>query len=164
MRIGVMIGGEVLGQQVDLKRLFREAYGAEERGFASVWVPHISGVDAIDALAIVEWGIRRIELGNRDVDNETSHARGARRAPCSRGRRRGGTPRAPDRGGVPDRGYRVRPTEGAGWRTSLCEGTDACLRTEPCSTVKGPQDPRTSRSWETPQPSGRSCVDSSMLV
>lgn len=73
MRIGVVVGGEVLGQQADLEKLVRQARRAEERGFASVWVPHIFGVDAVVALAIVGREIQRIELGTAVVPTFTRH-------------------------------------------------------------------------------------------
>ena len=73
MRIGVMIGGEVLGQQADLEKLVRQARQAEERGFASAWVPHIFGVDAIVALAIAGRETRRIELGTAVIPTFTRH-------------------------------------------------------------------------------------------
>ncbi|MDP8952717.1 MAG: TIGR03564 family F420-dependent LLM class oxidoreductase [Actinomycetota bacterium] len=73
MRIGVYIGGEVLGQQADLERLLREAREAEERGFASAWVPHIFGADAIGALAIAGRETRRIELGTAVIPTFTRH-------------------------------------------------------------------------------------------
>ena len=73
MRIGVMIGGEVLGQQADLEGLVRQARRAEERGFASAWVPHIFGVDAIAALAIVGRETRLIEIGTAVIPTFTRH-------------------------------------------------------------------------------------------
>jgi F420-dependent oxidoreductase-like protein len=73
MRIGIMIGGEVLGQQGNLKRLLHEARQAEECGFASAWVPHIFGLDAISALATVGWETQRIELGTAVVPTFTRH-------------------------------------------------------------------------------------------
>lgn len=73
MRIGVMIGGEILGQQADLERLVRQARQAEERGFASAWVPHIFGVDATVALAVVGRETRRIELGTAVIPTFTRH-------------------------------------------------------------------------------------------
>ena len=73
MRVGVMIGGEILGRQADLKRLLQEARQAEAHGFASSWVPHIFGLDAISALAIVGWEIRQIELGTAVLPTFTRH-------------------------------------------------------------------------------------------
>lgn len=73
MRIGVMIGEEVLGQRADLKGLLHHARQAEERGFASAWVPHIFGVDAITALAIVGRETQRIELGTAVIPTFTRH-------------------------------------------------------------------------------------------
>ncbi len=73
MRIGIMVGGEVLGQRADLGKLLREARRAEERGFASAWAPHIFGLDAIGALAVAGCETRRIELGTAVVPAFARH-------------------------------------------------------------------------------------------
>ena len=73
MRIGVVVGGEVLGEQADLGRLISEACRAEERGFASAWAPHVFGLDAVGALAIAGRETQRIELGTAVVPTFTRH-------------------------------------------------------------------------------------------
>jgi 5,10-methylenetetrahydromethanopterin reductase len=73
VRIGVVVGGEVLGEQADLGRLVRESRRAEERGFASAWAPHVFGLDAVGALAIAGCETRRIELGTAVVPAFARH-------------------------------------------------------------------------------------------
>lgn len=73
MRIGVVVGGEVLGGQADLGRLVSEARRAEERGFASAWAPNIFGLDAVGALTVAGRETQRIELGTAVVPTFTRH-------------------------------------------------------------------------------------------
>jgi alkanesulfonate monooxygenase SsuD/methylene tetrahydromethanopterin reductase-like flavin-dependent oxidoreductase (luciferase family) len=50
MRIGVMIGAE---RSCRLDELVARARDLETRGFASVWIPHVFGLDAVTAAAVV---------------------------------------------------------------------------------------------------------------
>ena len=62
MRIGVFSGTTpAVGNS--LKELVAFAQDAEARGFDSVWLPNIFGVDAVGACAIAGWETERIELG-----------------------------------------------------------------------------------------------------
>lgn len=62
MRIGVFTGTTpAVGNS--LRELVTFAQDAEVRGFDSVWLPNIFGVDAVGACAIAGWETERIELG-----------------------------------------------------------------------------------------------------
>jgi hypothetical protein len=58
MRIGVMIGAE-RGSRLD--DLVARARDLELRRLASVWIPHVFGLDAVTAAAVVGRALRRRE-------------------------------------------------------------------------------------------------------
>jgi F420-dependent oxidoreductase-like protein len=62
MRIGLMVGSTA-ETSFGLADLVRFAQNAEARGFDSLWLPNIFGMDAIGACAIAGWETKRIELG-----------------------------------------------------------------------------------------------------
>ena len=62
MRIGLM-AGSTAETSFGLADLVRFAKDAEVRGFDSLWLPNIFGMDAIGACAIAGWETKRIELG-----------------------------------------------------------------------------------------------------
>lgn len=72
MRIGVMsgTGGPAEG---GLDGLVARAKTLEERGFHSMWMAHIFGLDAITTLALVGRETRRIELGTAVVPTYPRH-------------------------------------------------------------------------------------------
>jgi 5,10-methylenetetrahydromethanopterin reductase len=61
MRIGLMTGATPA--EDGLKGLVNAAKDAEARGFDSVWVANIFGLDAVGACAVAGWETSRIELG-----------------------------------------------------------------------------------------------------
>jgi F420-dependent oxidoreductase-like protein len=71
MRIGVTIGEPATGP--DLGGLIEEVRDREKRGFASVFMPNIFGLDAIGALAIAGRATERIELATAVVPTFPRH-------------------------------------------------------------------------------------------
>ena len=71
MRIGAMIG--VAKGQGGLDALVAEARGLESRGFATAWIPHVFGHDAITAAAVVGRETSRIEIGTAVVPTHPRH-------------------------------------------------------------------------------------------
>lgn len=71
MRVGVTIGETATGS--DLDGLVEEVRDREGRGFASVWMPNVFGLDAIGALAIAGTRTRRIELATAVVPTFPRH-------------------------------------------------------------------------------------------
>ncbi len=69
MRIGLMFGGN----EPSLDAVIRQARDAERRGFASFWLPHIFGHDAITAAAVAGREVERIELGTAVVPSYPRH-------------------------------------------------------------------------------------------
>ncbi|MEM9177291.1 MAG: LLM class F420-dependent oxidoreductase [Myxococcota bacterium] len=72
MRIGVMAGATP-GQDGTLDGLVARARDLEARGFASMWLANIFGLDAIGAQAIVGTQTERIELGTAVVPTPPRH-------------------------------------------------------------------------------------------
>jgi len=62
MRIG-LFAGTAGPAASDLQSLAAFARDAEQRGFDSVWLPNIFGMDGVGACAIAGWETERIELG-----------------------------------------------------------------------------------------------------
>jgi F420-dependent oxidoreductase-like protein len=67
MRIGVFI------DDATVDGLVERARDADDRGFASVWVPQVFGVDAVTALAVVAREVPRVELGTAVIPTYTRH-------------------------------------------------------------------------------------------
>ena len=61
MQIGVMIGGT--SQRVGLEGLVTRARDLESRGFPTMWIPHVFGLDPITSAAAIGRETDRIELG-----------------------------------------------------------------------------------------------------
>jgi F420-dependent oxidoreductase-like protein len=62
MRIG-LFAGTAGAAASDLQSLAALARDAEQRGFHSLWLPNIFGMDGVGACAIAGWETERIELG-----------------------------------------------------------------------------------------------------
>jgi F420-dependent oxidoreductase-like protein len=62
MRIGIF-AGTTAATSFNLKELVTFAKGLEARGFDSLWLPNIFGLDGVGSCAIAGWETRRIELG-----------------------------------------------------------------------------------------------------
>jgi len=71
MRIGLMSGATERGGTIDA--LIARAKDLESRGFQSLWMANIFGLDAITALAIVGRETERIELGTAVVPTFPRH-------------------------------------------------------------------------------------------
>jgi alkanesulfonate monooxygenase SsuD/methylene tetrahydromethanopterin reductase-like flavin-dependent oxidoreductase (luciferase family) len=72
MRIGVM-SGATPGPDGTLDGLVARAKDLEARGFDSIWMANIFGLDAITAQAIVGRETERIELGTAVVPSYPRH-------------------------------------------------------------------------------------------
>ena len=72
MRIGIGVGGTI-GQSAGLEGHIREIEAAERDGFASVWIPHIRGWDALTVIAIAGARTSRIEMMTGVVPVYTRH-------------------------------------------------------------------------------------------
>ncbi|MCP5057576.1 MAG: TIGR03564 family F420-dependent LLM class oxidoreductase [bacterium] len=72
MRIGIMVGATA-GPDGTLDGLVARTKDLENRGFDSVWMAHIFGLDAIGALAIAGRETNRIELGTAVVPTFPRH-------------------------------------------------------------------------------------------
>ena len=62
MRIG-LFAGTTPATNLELKGLVEFAQDVEARGFDTLWMPNIFGMDGVGACAIAGWETRRIELG-----------------------------------------------------------------------------------------------------
>jgi F420-dependent oxidoreductase-like protein len=71
MRIGSMIGVEK-GQN-DLEALIGQARELEASGFATAWLPHVFGHDAVTAAAVIGRETQRIEIGTAVVPTPPRH-------------------------------------------------------------------------------------------
>jgi 5,10-methylenetetrahydromethanopterin reductase len=71
MRFGVMAGAT--GGAATIDELVATAKDLEERGFATLWLPHIFGLDAIVAAGLVGRETRRIEVGTAVVPSYPRH-------------------------------------------------------------------------------------------
>ena len=72
MRIGVM-SGATPGPDGELEGLIARAKDLEARGFHTMWLANIFGLDAITAHAIVGRETERIELGTAVVPSYPRH-------------------------------------------------------------------------------------------
>ena len=72
MRIGIMLGGTP-GPHSTPDGLIAFAKDVEEKGFPSVWMAHVFGLDAITAMALVGRETSRIELGTAVVPTFPRH-------------------------------------------------------------------------------------------
>jgi 5,10-methylenetetrahydromethanopterin reductase len=72
MRIGIMIGATP-GPGRTLDGLIAFARELEERGFSSVWLAHVFGLDALTSAALVGRETSRIELGTAVVPTYPRH-------------------------------------------------------------------------------------------
>jgi len=71
MRIGVMFGDRRGRGSVD--ELVAQARDLERRGFASLWLPHVFGFDAVPAAAVLGRETERIEIGTAVVPTYPRH-------------------------------------------------------------------------------------------
>jgi len=71
MRIGVTVGGTARGFGID--PLVARARELEARGFDSLWIPHVFGLDAVTASAVVGRETERIEIGTAVVPTQPRH-------------------------------------------------------------------------------------------
>lgn len=62
MKIGIKIGLNS-GPETTVENLVNTAQQVEAKGFDSVWMPNIFGLDAISTLGIIGYGTRKLELG-----------------------------------------------------------------------------------------------------
>jgi F420-dependent oxidoreductase-like protein len=72
MRIGIGIG-EISREVAGVEDLIVQAQRAEEEGFASAWIAHVMGIDALTALALCGRETSRIELGTAVVPTYPRH-------------------------------------------------------------------------------------------
>ena len=72
MRIGVMSGASQ-GAEGELSALVEQACNLESRGFHSLWMANIFGLDAITTQAIVGRETNKIELGTAVVPTYPRH-------------------------------------------------------------------------------------------
>jgi F420-dependent oxidoreductase-like protein len=72
MKIGLGIG-EIAGRPAPLEELIAQAQQAERDGFASGWLAHIFGIDAMTAVALIGRETSRIALGTAVVPTFTRH-------------------------------------------------------------------------------------------
>ncbi len=71
MRIGIMVGGGA--QRLGLEGLVTRARDLESRGFPSMWIPNVFGLDAITASGVIGRETERIELGTAVVPTYPRH-------------------------------------------------------------------------------------------
>jgi len=71
MRLGVMLGTS--SKRGNLDDLVARAQDLESRGFASVWVPHVFGFDAVTVAALLGRETKRIEVGTAVVPTYPRH-------------------------------------------------------------------------------------------
>ena len=71
MRIGVMVGGS--SRRVGLGDLTTRARDLESRGFATLWIPNVLGLDAVTASAVIGRETDRIEIGTAIVPTYPRH-------------------------------------------------------------------------------------------
>ncbi len=72
MRIGIMLGA-TQGPDATLEGLAQHAKQVEERGFDSLWLAQVLGLDAITCLALLGGQTSRIELGTGVVPTHPRH-------------------------------------------------------------------------------------------
>ncbi len=71
MRIGVMLGGS--SSRLGLDGVVDRAKALESRGFATVWIPHVFGLDAVTTAAVIGRETSRIEVGTAVVPTQPRH-------------------------------------------------------------------------------------------
>jgi F420-dependent oxidoreductase-like protein len=71
MRIGVMFGGR--SNPVGLDDLVVRAQDLESRGFATLWLPNVFGLDAVTTAAVAGRETARIEIGTAVVPTQPRH-------------------------------------------------------------------------------------------
>jgi len=71
MRIGVMVGGS--SRRLGLGDLTTRARDLESRGFATLWIPNVLGLDAVTASAVIGRETDRIEIGTAIVPTYPRH-------------------------------------------------------------------------------------------
>ena len=71
MQIGVMVEGH--SKDAGLQDCIARVQDLEARGFASAWIPHVFGLDAITASALAGRVTRRIEIGTAVVPTFPRH-------------------------------------------------------------------------------------------
>ena len=71
MQIGVMVEGH--SKDADLQGCIARVQDLETRGFASAWLPHVFGLDAITASALAGQLTERIEIGTAVVPTFPRH-------------------------------------------------------------------------------------------
>ncbi|MEE2663856.1 MAG: TIGR03564 family F420-dependent LLM class oxidoreductase [Myxococcota bacterium] len=71
MRIGVMVGGA--SYRGGLEDLITSARDLESRGFPTMWIPHVFGLDAVTAASAIGRETERIELGTAVVPTYPRH-------------------------------------------------------------------------------------------
>lgn len=71
MRMGVMVGGQSF--QGSLEDMVGWGRSLEARGFDTLWIPHVFGLDAITLAAVVGRETQRIELGTSVVPTYPRH-------------------------------------------------------------------------------------------
>lgn len=71
MKIGLMVGGQSFDGL--LETLVAWGRDLETRGFDTLWIPQVFGLDAITAAAVVGRETRRIELGTSVVPTQPRH-------------------------------------------------------------------------------------------
>jgi F420-dependent oxidoreductase-like protein len=72
MRIGINIGGST-GPDGQIDGLIARARDIESRGFPSVWMANIFGLDAVTTLALIGHATERLELGTAVVPSYPRH-------------------------------------------------------------------------------------------
>src|SRR5262245_23849407 len=72
MRIGV-ISGVTAGEDGGIDGIVQHAQALERKGFATLWLPNIFGLDAITTLALAGRATERIELGTAVVPTYPRH-------------------------------------------------------------------------------------------
>ncbi len=71
MRIGVMFGGR--SNPIGIDDLVRKARDLESRGFDTLWLPNVFGLDAVTTAAVVGRETGRIEIGTAVVPTQPRH-------------------------------------------------------------------------------------------
>lgn len=71
MKMGLMVGGQSF--RGSLTEMIAWGRDLEERGFDTLWIPHVFGLDAIVLAALVGRETRRIEIGTSVVPTHPRH-------------------------------------------------------------------------------------------
>src|SRR4051794_7021418 len=74
MRIGMNVGGDVLGAPVAPIQIAADAQAAEAAGFPAVWTTHVArGTDTLPAIAVAGTQTRSVDLGIAVVPTYPRH-------------------------------------------------------------------------------------------